>query len=324
MLTPPEFPDFGPGRADDPRLHEIILRPRGAEQGIEAGRPVLVGFPVDEGVRRNGGRVGAALAPDRIRSWLYRLVPTDASCGVDLRARPPLDLGNLRPLANLEASQESLAEVVAPLLEWGAVPILLGGGHETAYGHYLAYCKAGLKPVVINLDAHLDVRPVVGGLGTSGTSFRQMMEHEASPLAPGRYACLGIQPHATSQDHWNLCQQRGDQLVTAEEMRGRSSQVFERACSNLARQDGPILLAVDADVVKAADVPGVSAPNSAGLSGHELLACVRQAGCNPRISSFELVEINPLFDLDDRGARWAATMVWQFLIGLAIRSHVTK
>ena len=321
MLTPPRLPDFGPRRAEDPRLHEIILRQSGAEQQIEVGRPVLVGFPVDEGVRRNGGRVGAALAPDHIRSWLYRLTPTDASTGADLRATPMLDLGNLRPLANLEASQESLAAVLASLLEVGAVPIILGGGHETAFAHYLGCCQAGQRPSVVNLDAHLDVRPVVAGLGTSGTPFRQMMEYGPAPLAPGRYACLGIQPQATSQDHWDFCQRRGDQLVTAEEMRGCSCETFERICSHLVPQDGQILFSVDADVVHAADVPGVSAPNSSGLSGHELLRCARRAGCDPRIGSFELVEINPQFDVDDRSARWAATMVWQFLVGLAIRSR---
>ena len=34
------------------------------------GDVVLVGFPHDEGVRRNGGRVGAAKAPDVVRKWV--------------------------------------------------------------------------------------------------------------------------------------------------------------------------------------------------------------------------------------------------------------
>jgi formiminoglutamase len=318
MLTPPKFLDI-PVRHDDPRLNEVALRYPNDFEAVESGRAVLVGFPVDEGVRRNGGRTGAAQAPDAIREWLYRLTPTDAPAGIDLRDCPPLDLGNLRPLANLESSQGALASIVAELLTVGAVPIILGGGHETAFGHYLAYCKAGIKPGVINLDAHLDVRPPTDGLGTSGTSFRQMMDYMPAPLQPGQYACLGIQPQSVSLNHWEFCRRRGDLLITADSMRHRCQEVFAIACSDQFEDCSRIYLSVDADVVCAADVPGVSAPNAAGLSGQDLLCCARQAGIDPRISGLDLVEINPAYDLDGRSARWAATMVWQFLMGLAIR-----
>src|ERR687884_322191 len=49
---------------------------------------------------------------------------------------------------------------------------VLVGGHETAYGHYLGYVRAGRPVGIINLDAHLDLRPVEGGRGNSGTPFR--------------------------------------------------------------------------------------------------------------------------------------------------------
>ena len=39
-------------------------------------KAVLVGFPSDEGVQRNGGRAGAAEAPDEIRKQLYGLTPS--------------------------------------------------------------------------------------------------------------------------------------------------------------------------------------------------------------------------------------------------------
>jgi hypothetical protein len=34
-----------------------------------------------------------------------------------------------------------------------------------------------------------------------------------------------------------------------------------------------------------------------------------------------LVEINPRFDPDGHSARWAALVVWHFLIGLSARPH---
>src|SRR5437016_5225101 len=58
---------------DDPRLGDLIEFWRGDPAALRPGRAVLIGFPQDEGVRRNHGRAGAAEAPGEIRRWLYRL-----------------------------------------------------------------------------------------------------------------------------------------------------------------------------------------------------------------------------------------------------------
>jgi arginase family enzyme len=66
-------------------------------------------------------------------------------------------------------------------------------------------------------------------------------------------------------------------------------------------------------------VPGVSAVNANGLSGWEVIACARRAGQHPRVSSFDLVELNPSFDRDGQSGRWAALAIWNFLMGLLER-----
>jgi len=76
-------------------------------------------------------------------------------------------------------------------------------------------------------------------------------------------------------------------------------------------------VSLDADVLRAAIVPGVSALNSRGLDDEPILHCLAAAGRSPQVTSFELVEINPHFDRDGQSARWAAVAVWTFLIGRA-------
>src|SRR5262245_51642427 len=136
-LEPVHRPETVFPRPDDPRLGEVVEFWQGDPGALRPGRAVLIGFPQDEGVRRNLGRPGAAQAPHEIRRALYRLTPWDGEASVDLGANPPLDLGNVRVSADLEKSQEALGEVVAAVMQAGAVPVVLGGGHETAYGHYL-------------------------------------------------------------------------------------------------------------------------------------------------------------------------------------------
>jgi formiminoglutamase len=318
-LEPEVRPDNPLPRPDDPRLGEIIEMWRGDAAALTPGRAVLIGFPQDEGVRRNRGRVGAADAPNAIRQSLGRLTPHDLSCGVDLTTNPPLDLGNVRSTGTLEQSQQALGEVVAAVLQRGAVPIVLGGGHETAFGHYLGYVAAERPVGIVNLDAHLDVRPLLDGLGHSGSPFRQALEHPSRPLAGERYVCLGAQPQSVARQHWQYATGRGCVVHWASTLRRGLRKCFQQEVQRLAGMGGQVYVTFDADAVREADVPGVSAPNPRGLRGEQLLRSARSAGRSLDVSSIDLVEINPRLDRDSQSVRWAALLIWEFLTGLAER-----
>lgn len=294
---------------------------------------MLIGFPQDEGVRRNHGRSGAAEAPREIRRWLHRLTPGNPSDHIDRGIAPPLDLGDLRVSTAINESQEWLGAVVFEVLERGAIPIVLGGGHETAYGHYLGYrvmtsaaVARGAVPrpvAIINIDAHLDVRPVEYGCGHSGSSFFQAMQMADTPLLGRHYVCLGAQPHATSREHWRAAILAGAVVRWCSELQPSLAHHLAQERDRLAADGCHIYVTIDADVVRMADVPGVSAPNPAGLPGDDVLAAARLAGRSPDVSSFDLVEINPAYDRDGQSARWAALVIWNFLIGLATRASRT-
>jgi formiminoglutamase len=324
LLEPAAEPAAPPPRPDDPRLGEVIERWNGDPAALRPGRAVLVGFPQDEGVRRNGGRPGAADAPREVRRWLHRLTPWDGSCDITLTEQPPLDLGDVVLGGGLEASQEALAVVVGAILASGAVPLVLGGGHETAFGHYGGYVRGGRPAGIINIDAHLDLRPAECGRGSSGTPFRQSLEHPTRPLPGSHYVCLGAQPQAVARDHLLYARRQGCVVRWHDEVRADLGHAFAEQRDRLAAAGCQVYVSLDADVVRAADVPGVSAPNVAGLSGETVLGCVRLAGRSPQVSSFDLVEINPRHDPDGRSARWAALAVWHFLIGLAARPRLCQ
>jgi formiminoglutamase len=187
-------------------LGEVIEFWNGDPAALKPGRAVLIGFPQDEGVRRAGGRVGAGEAPREIRRFLYRLTPWEATTDVDLASEPPLDAGNVVVEGTMQYSEEVLGRIVAELLKADAVPIVLGGGHETAFGHFLGNAKANRPVGVINIDAHLDLRPMNNGLGHSGSPFRQAMEHSPFRLLGANYVCIGAQPHGVSREHLHYAQ----------------------------------------------------------------------------------------------------------------------
>jgi formiminoglutamase len=78
-----------------------------------------------------------------------------------------------------------------------------------------------------------------------------------------------------------------------------------------------VMLTLDMDAVDQSDAPGVSAPNVSGLPKSVLLETARLAGGNSRVSSMDLVEVNPFFDRDDQTSRLGALVYGIFCWGCA-------
>lgn len=292
---------------DDPRLGRWLAQNRSADGACV----VLVGFPSDEGVRRNGGRPGAADGPAAIRQALYKLTPDaehfDAFTGLLERTA---DLGDVPVSGDVEADQQRLGDVLAPLLAAGVVPVVLGGGHETSFGHFLGYVGAGQDVEILNWDAHADVRPMKDGLAHSGSPFRQAVEHESGRCR--RYAVAGLQSHSTARVHLDFVRAHGEAVWRHELDAARVRSLADGLT-------GPTLATFDFDAVDAASAPGVSAPNVGGLPADLWLYAAYEMGRSQRVASMDVVEMNPAFDLDGRTARLAALTVWYFLRGLAGR-----
>lgn len=305
-LVPSDVP--APATAeDDPRLGRWLA----AQRSAEGARVALVGFPSDEGVRRNGGRPGAASGPTAIRQALYRLTP-DAEHGLfaDLLDRTA-DLGDVPVTGDVEADQQALGDVLAPLLADGVVPIVLGGGHETSFGHFLGYVGAEQDVEILNWDAHADVRPLKDGQAHSGSPFRQAVEHASGRCL--RYAVAGLQPHSVARAHLDFIDDWGGEVIwqrNLNEVRVRSIGI------GLVK---PTLATFDLDAVDAAHAPGVSAPNAGGLPASLWLYAAYVMGRSPHVTSFDVVELNPALDADGRTAKLAALTVWHILKGLAER-----
>ena len=66
-------------------------------------------------------------------------------------------------------------------------------------------------------------------------------------------------------------------------------------------------------------VGGISGPAVGGMSVSLWLHAAYQAGRSSKVTSVDLVECNPVHDVDGRTARLAAVTLWQVLRGLAER-----
>jgi len=242
-----------PGHPDDSRLGERIERSADLRQARDGTTVALIGYADDRAVVNGRGRPGAALGPAELRRFLSRLTPGDHGQLDRLVLR---DLGDATPvLGGVEQVHAAIEEAALAALTAGACVVLLGGGHDGAYASHSALLRAVNGPVAaVNVDAHLDVRPMPDGLITSGSPFRRLAERWAE-----RYALteLGVQPQHNARAHREWAAARGFAVLTLDEVRGRVPKAFAEAL----RMPGEALaISLDLDAVEAATAPGVSAP----------------------------------------------------------------
>lgn len=263
---------------------------------------VLIGFESEEGVRRNNGRLGTAKAPNAIRQSLAKL-SWHGEQGHNLFDGGTVICEN----SQLEKAQDELGRYVSKVLKERTIPIILGGGHETAYGHYL-----GVRDVIgndvslgiINIDAHFDMRPY-DQKKSSGTMFKQILDEDEKC----KYLVLGIQKFGNTKALFNIAAKYGCTYILEEELDvGISSQVKE-AIDDFIISCDYILLTLCMDSIGACYAPGVSAPSPFGLNPKGVRDLIRYVVNKKNVLSFDISEVNPVLDEGGRTVNLAANLV---------------
>jgi formiminoglutamase len=294
-------------------VRPFIERPAGRRG--EAGR-VLVGFACDEGVRRNMGRVGAADGPAAIRRRLARLPAHQAGAIYD--AGDVVCVG-----ADLEAAQTALAARVRALIADGFTPIVLGGGHEVAFGSFLGLADALGEDIarrrvgVLNIDAHLDLRRAPER--NSGTPFLNIADLMRERGGAFHYLCVGVGVQANTTAMFERADALGVRYWFDDECRAPALAETLAALRGALEGFDDLHLSIDLDALQAALAPGVSAPSPGGMSLEALEAIVDLAEASGKLRVIDVAECNPHFDRDEATAALAARLVWRALFGDAGR-----
>ena len=270
----------------------------------------LLGFRCDEGVRRNAGRVGAAEGPNAIRQALAKLPIHKENFQL-------YDAGNIVCTdGDLEASQEALGEVIAILLQNKLTPIVLGGGHELAWGHYQGIAKtySQKKLGILNFDAHFDMRPLLpDNKGSSGTPFLQIAEAHEKAKRPFDYNCIGIQHTGNIPSLMETAKKYHTKIIWADEIHLGQFEKSADFIDRIADQNEIIYLSLCLDVLASAFAPGVSAIQPLGVYPWHLIPLVRQLAASGKVVSYDIVELCPRYDIDHATAKLAAYFIYEFI-----------
>ncbi|GAB4330056.1 MAG: formimidoylglutamase [Phototrophicales bacterium] len=294
---------------DDPndiRLGELISFD---PTDYERAKVIILGCPQDEGVQRNQGRVGARYAPDAIRRAFYRLSP------LGIHPEIIFDIGDTRVQTTLEETHAIHQQVVQQIIQDNKKLIVLGGGNDISYPDCAGLAQAVIGNVAaFNIDAHFDVRADTPC--NSGTPYRQLLE--GAYIQPENFYEMGYHPFANSPVYLQYLKQLGVNIHSLENLHSVGVKTkFEHILNELEHIQA-IFWGIDMDAIHAAEAPGVSAPNSLGLTGHELCQIMSLAGYDKRTHLIEFTEVNPTYDIDERTSKLVAIAIYHYLATLAI------
>jgi arginase len=276
----------------------------------------LIGVPLDLGGNRRGTDMGpSAFRIAGISERLTRLglrvidkgdVPSpipEAKGAGDPKKRYVRDIAKVCQRV-YQTSLASFAE--------GAMPIVLGGDHSLAAGSVAAaaaHLRAQNKPLgLIWVDAHADMNnpsstesgnvhgmPLAALLGTGPSELAQF--GGVTPAIAARHTVLvGIRN--LDEVEKKIVRASKVHAFTMKEIdRLGIAEVMERAIAIASKGTGGFHVSYDLDACDPTVAPGVGTPVKGGLSYREAHVVMELAAESGKLTSFDLVEVNPSLDI---------------------------
>lgn len=306
----PPNPKIWTGRKSESKLYlheKVQFKTFDEFTPVELPAFAFLGYCCDEGVKRNLGRPGAASGPDAIRIALAKMpnhLPEETIV---------FDMGNVHCLeTDMEAAQNQLANAVTLLLQAHIFPLVLGGGHDMAYGHYNGirrYLSGQNKTIgILNFDAHFDLRDNAKG-NNSGTPFYQIAKDCKEEGVPFRYMCLGIRKDANTKILFQTATELGVRFVANEQFNVYQLEKVKLEVEGFLETVDYIYTTIDLDGFSSGYAPGVSAPSPMGFAPDMVLEILKIIIDSRKLVSLDVAELNALFDIDNQTAKLAASLL---------------
>jgi agmatinase len=252
----------------------------------------VLGVPFDTATSY---RTGARFGPAAIRDQSQLLRPWHPVLDVDVFGTlSVVDGGDLLVTpGNAERTAGQIADGLAPVLEAGTVPLVLGGDHSIVLGELRAQARRHGPVGVVLLDAHADTWDAYyGERYFHGTPFRRALEEGL--VDPARSLLAGMRGSLYGPADLDEPRSWGFEIVPMEELRTWTPERYGRRVRERIG-DGPAYLSFDIDVLDPAFAPGTGTPEIAGLLPHEALAFLR-ALAGVEFTGYDVVEVSPQFD----------------------------
>ena len=288
----------------------------------------IIGVPLDLGA----GRRGVDMGPSAVRVANLNARLGELGCQVEDLGNVPVVQPETHPeghpqakyLPQISQTCTHLAEMVQKQMAAGTLPLILGGDHSLAVGTVAGVSnhlrERSQRLGMIWIDAHTDMNtpatspsgnvhgmPLACCIGLGPQELTHIFGYSPK-VAPENVALVGIRS-VDDQERENV-QRSGVHAFTMRDIdeRGMRS-VIEEAIRIAGAGTAGIHISVDMDAVDPREAPGVGTPVRGGITSREAHLAMEILCDSGRMTSMEVVEVNPVIDEVNRTAVLAVELV---------------
>jgi len=271
---------------------------------MHEGDIVLFGVPYD---KTASFRKGTRLGPDGIRLISEDGIETYSPAqNLDLEDIRVFDSGNLEidPNESPEVVASAVQEAVASIYGNQGIPVLLGGEHSISPGAVRAAFDRYPDLVVVQIDAHADLRDEYEGSAFShACAMRRILDF----LPSDRLLQVGIRS-GTGEEYREM--RSGNRHIDP------CAESLRKALDRRGIRDAPLYVTFDIDSFDPSEVPGTGTPEAGGISW-ATAETLRNVCKERRIVGFDLVELAPDLDPSGISAVLAAKLLREWLLTIS-------
>ncbi len=230
--------------------------------------------------------VGTRLGPAACIAASHQVEWYDEELGIEACEAGVATLMASEPVASGPVEQVQAFEAQArAVVQAGKTLVGLGGEHSVSYACFRALRERWPSISVLQIDAHLDLRPSYHGTVASHASvMRRMLDDGA------RTVQVGIR--SGSMEEWELVHERGLAVFRAQDIAPRPASDWVPQVI-AALPPGPVFVTVDLDGFDPSVVPGTGTPEPGGLGWWQGLALLRAVCAQRQVVGFDVVELEP-------------------------------
>ena len=261
---------------------------------------VLFGIKEDIGVLANNGHPGAKDTWDVALKSLLNLQSNQFTNPSNVLLLGHLDFSELYDAlatnepenlqqtyrSYVEKIDQSVTKLVCTIVKAGKIPILIGGGHNNAYGVIKGSALAlDSKINTLNFDAHTDLRTLEGR--HSGNGFSYALEEGYLD----RYFIFGVHENYTSKEILNYIEASKSKIEfnTFEDLIVRKKTSFKKASKKAMGFISNTKFGIEIDCDAIQNIPS-SAQTPSGFSVNQTRRFVHYFGSHPNATYLHICE----------------------------------
>jgi len=269
-----------------------------ASDKLEQCEKVLLGVPFDA---TTSFRPGTRMAPFRIREVSEGIEEYSIYQDISLEDLNFYDAGDIiLPFGNVEKCLNRIEMVSKWFLKRNKKIFAIGGEHLVSFPIIKAYHEYYPDLVVVQLDAHADLRREYLG---ETLSHAAVMHQVVELLGDKRLFQIGIRSCTREE----LDYAEGKTFLYADVLLEAVDDVKDRI------QNRPVYFTLDIDVMDPAFAPGTGTPEAGGFSSRELIKFIQELK-SLNIVGFDMVEVSPPYDSGDITSILGAKIIREALL----------